>query len=53
MGMGSSEVTFMGASPLKDAPYLAAYEEAEIAATMINLPQRSRSGYARSCSTFF
>lgn len=33
---GQQRSTFMGAAPLKDAPYLAAYEEAEIAATMIN-----------------
>lgn len=35
-GFGQARSTFMGVAPLKDAPYLAAYEEAEIVATMIN-----------------
>ncbi|WP_080057230.1 hypothetical protein [Spirosoma aerolatum] len=35
-GLGQFCSTFMGVAPLKDAPYLAAYEEAEIMATMLN-----------------
>lgn len=35
-GFGQFRSTFMGVAPLKDAPYLAAYEEAEIMATMFN-----------------
>ncbi|MGV3558394.1 hypothetical protein [Larkinella arboricola] len=35
-GFGQARSTFMGVAPLKDAPYLAAYEEAEIFATMLN-----------------
>ncbi|WP_460674160.1 hypothetical protein [Larkinella ripae] len=35
-GLGKTRSTFMGVSPLRDAPYLAAYEEAEIFATMHN-----------------
>lgn len=35
-GFGKTRSTFMGVAPLKDAPYLAAYEEAEIFATMLN-----------------
>lgn len=35
-GYGQARSTFMGVSPLKNAPYLAAYEEAEIVATMIS-----------------
>ncbi|WP_420151569.1 hypothetical protein [Spirosoma sp.] len=35
-GFGQLRTTFMGVAPLKDAEYLAAYEEAEIMATMLN-----------------
>ncbi|GAB3695319.1 hypothetical protein GCM10027592_17370 [Spirosoma flavus] len=35
-GFGNERNTFMGVAPLKDAPYLAAYEEAEILATMLS-----------------
>jgi hypothetical protein len=35
-GFGQLRSTFLGVAPLKDAEYLAAYEEAEIVATMIN-----------------
>ncbi|AUD00437.1 hypothetical protein [Spirosoma pollinicola] len=35
-GFGQQRNTFMGVAPLRDAPYLAAYEEGEIVATMIN-----------------
>ncbi|MGA0557936.1 hypothetical protein ACO2Q8_14860 [Larkinella sp. VNQ87] len=35
-GYGLARSTFLGVAPLKDAPYLAAYEEAEILATMLN-----------------
>ncbi|MEZ0542834.1 hypothetical protein [Fibrella arboris] len=35
-GFGQSISTFMGVAPLKNAPYLAAYEEAEIMATMLS-----------------
>ncbi|GAB4054347.1 hypothetical protein [Spirosoma litoris] len=35
-GSGQARSTFMGVAPLKDAEYLAAYEEAEIMATMHN-----------------
>ncbi|WP_018621794.1 hypothetical protein [Spirosoma luteum] len=35
-GAGQLRSTFMGVAPLKDAEYLAAYEEAEIMATMLN-----------------
>lgn len=35
-GFGQHRSTFMGVAPLKDAEYLAAYEEAEIFATMYN-----------------
>jgi len=35
-GFGAHISTFMGVAPLKNAPYLAAYEEAEIVATMYN-----------------
>lgn len=35
-GHGQARSTFMGVAPLKDAPYLAAYEEAEIFATILN-----------------
>ena len=35
-GAGQSRSTFMGVAPLRDAEYLAAYEEAEIIATMTN-----------------
>ncbi|GAB3939751.1 hypothetical protein GCM10028805_00630 [Spirosoma harenae] len=35
-GFGKERSTFMGVAPLRDAPYLAAYEEAEIMATMLN-----------------
>ena len=35
-GFGQDRSTFMGVAPLRDAPYLAAYEEAEILATMFN-----------------
>jgi hypothetical protein len=35
-GAGQQRSTFMGVAPLKDAEYLAAYEEAELMATMLN-----------------
>ena len=35
-GFGQLRSTFMGVAPLKDADYLAAYEEAEIVATMLS-----------------
>lgn len=35
-GFGQHRSTFMGVAPLRDAEYLAAYEEAEIMATMLN-----------------
>ncbi len=35
-GFGKDRNTFLGVSPLRDAPYLAAYEEGEIVATMVN-----------------
>ncbi|UFH52180.1 hypothetical protein [Spirosoma sp. KNUC1025] len=35
-GFGQKRSTFMGVAPLRDAPYLAAYEEGEIVATMVN-----------------
>ncbi|QDK77165.1 hypothetical protein EXU85_00570 [Spirosoma sp. KCTC 42546] len=35
-GFGTDRSTFLGVAPLRDAPYLAAYEEGEIVATMIN-----------------
>lgn len=35
-GFGQLRSTFMGVAPLKDAEYLAAYEEAEILATMLS-----------------
>ncbi|MFC5408331.1 hypothetical protein ACFPMF_03365 [Larkinella bovis] len=35
-GAGATRSTFLGMAPLKNAPYLAAYEEAEIVATQLN-----------------
>ncbi|GAB3928520.1 hypothetical protein [Larkinella terrae] len=35
-GAGATRSTFLGMAPLKNAPYLAAYEEAEIYATVLN-----------------
>ena len=35
-GFGKDRSTFLGVAPLRDAPYLAAYEEGEIVATMIS-----------------
>ncbi|QHV95335.1 hypothetical protein [Spirosoma endbachense] len=35
-GFGKDRSTFLGVAPLRNAPYLAAYEEGEIVATMIN-----------------
>lgn len=35
-GFGTGRSTFLGVAPLRNAPYLAAYEEGEIVATMIN-----------------
>ncbi|RRB09317.1 hypothetical protein [Larkinella rosea] len=35
-GAGSTRSTFLGMAPLKNAPYLAAYEEGEIYATLLN-----------------
>lgn len=35
-GFGQARPTFMGVAPLKDAAYVAAYEEAEIVATILN-----------------
>lgn len=36
VGYGQNRSTFMGVAPLKNAPYLAAYEEGEIMATILN-----------------
>ena len=35
-GFGKNRSTFLGVAPLRNAPYLAAYEEGEIVATMVN-----------------
>jgi hypothetical protein len=35
-GFGQNRSTFLGVAPLKDAPYLAAYEEGEFLATSLN-----------------
>ncbi len=35
-GFGKDRSTFLGVAPLRNAPYLAAYEEGEIVATMVN-----------------
>jgi len=42
-GQGQKRSTFMGVAPLKDTEYLAAYEEAEIFATMLNYLKELRS----------
>jgi hypothetical protein len=42
-GNGASQTTFFGSFPLRDAPYLAAYEESEMVGTIYDLLNEGRS----------
>lgn len=52
-GFGKHRSTFLGVAPLRNAPYLAAYEEGEIVATMINYLQEVGRDVPESIRLFF
>ncbi|GAB4024127.1 hypothetical protein [Spirosoma koreense] len=52
-GFGQLRSTFLGVAPLKDAEYLAAYEEGEIVATMFNYLKEVENDVSPSIRLFF
>ncbi|GAB4030054.1 hypothetical protein [Spirosoma jeollabukense] len=52
-GAGQQRSTFMGVAPLRDAEYLAAYEEAEIMATMLNYLKEVNADVPKPIRVFF
>ncbi|MBD2702464.1 hypothetical protein IC229_17580 [Spirosoma sp. BT702] len=52
-GFGQQRSTFLGVAPLRDAPYLAAYEEGEIIATMLSYLKEVGRDVPESIRLFF
>ena len=52
-GFGQARSTFMGVTPLKDAEYLAAYEEGEVALTMMAYLKEMKTDVPPAIRVFF